>query len=493
MHAYRRSPARPVILPGTTVLAEPAPAPPSPDGGWLVLEAIGGVVPDIRAAALVGRTLRRTLMSGYRRLGMGDEIPAFVSGHEHDGTLLRAPHLGIVPMAFAGFPHADGRLFGFALVPTAQTALRDVPGLRAAFEAIAKYDHGTERRVLKLKYLAQRKPMLLSPAGAASKRSLEPAPYLQPARVWASVTPIVLDRHLKRHDEAKVRELIARSCANVGLPRPRPGLHPSGQALRRRGRGAGMAAFRCAAVDPLACPGAAGQPLADACGDRLRARGRRPGHARGRALHRARTVPPLGRGGGMTLTAADFATYFEAVHDDPPFPWQQRLVEQLAHDNQWPDVLDVPTGAGKTAALDVAVFHLALQAESPERTAALRIVLVVDRRLVVDDAHRRARKIACFLRNAARAEPPGRAVVKEMARRLQRLAGDGGDPLVAVRLRGGAPLEDDWTRTPTAPTILCSTVDQVGSRLLFRGYGVSPRMRPVHAGPARRGQPDPAR
>ena len=223
VRAHRRNPARPVILPGDAVVPEPPPAPPPRDAGWLVLEVIGGAVPDIRAAALVGRTLRRTLMSGYRRIGMADEIPAFVSGHEPDGTLLRAPHLGIVPMAFAGYPHADGRLFGFALVPTAQTALRDVPGLRAAFEAIAPYDHGTERRVVGLKYLPQRMPLLLSPAGAASKRSLEPAPYLQPARVWASLTPIVLDRHLKRYDEAKIRELIARSCTNIGLPRPDPG------------------------------------------------------------------------------------------------------------------------------------------------------------------------------------------------------------------------------------------------------------------------------
>ena len=184
----------------------------------------------------------------------------------------------------------------------------------------------------------------------------------------------------------------------------------------------------------------------------------------------------------MTLTGEDFAAYFEAVHGDPPFPWQQRLVEQLAGDNQWPDVLDLPTGAGKTAALDAAVFHLALQADSKERCAPLRIVLVVDRRLVVDDAHRRARRIAAALRDPAHVAEPGRVVVKEMARRLQRLAGEGENPLVAVRRRGGAPLEHDWARTPTQPTILCSTVDQVGSRLLFRGYGVSDRMRPVHAG-----------
>jgi CRISPR-associated endonuclease/helicase Cas3 len=73
-------------------------------------------------------------------------------------------------------------------------------------------------------------------------------------------------------------------------------------------------------------------------------------------------------------------------------------------------------------------------------------------------------------------------VVKNVALRLSELAGPHQPPLIARSLRGGAPREDDWTRTPVQPTILCSTVDQVGSRLLFRGYGVSDRMKPIHAG-----------
>ena len=184
----------------------------------------------------------------------------------------------------------------------------------------------------------------------------------------------------------------------------------------------------------------------------------------------------------MALTPADFAAFFCAIHGHDPFPWQQRLVEQLASNNRWPDVLDLPTGSGKTAALDVAVFHLALQANCPRRCAALRIVLVVDRRLVVDDANRRAQRIAAALRDPSRCPEAGRGVVAEVARRLQQLAGCDQPPLVAERLRGGVPLEHDWARTPTQPTILCSTVDQVGSRLLFRGYGISNRMKPVHAG-----------
>ena len=184
----------------------------------------------------------------------------------------------------------------------------------------------------------------------------------------------------------------------------------------------------------------------------------------------------------MQLRPADFAHYFRAIHCHDPFPWQQALVDLLAADDRWPPVLDLPTGAGKTAALDVAVFHLALRADTPW-DAALRIALVVDRRLVVDHAFERATRIARALADGlADAEFRG-PVVREVARRLQHLAG-GGDapPLVARRLRGGAPLEHDWARTPTQPTILCSTVDQIGSRLLFRGYGVSSRMRPVHAG-----------
>jgi len=183
----------------------------------------------------------------------------------------------------------------------------------------------------------------------------------------------------------------------------------------------------------------------------------------------------------MDLHPKDFADFFCNLHGYDPFPWQQALVDQIADSDSWPDVLKLPTGSGKTAALDAALFHLALRAHTPNK-AALRIIFVVDRRLVVDDAFVRAKRMAKILHDSLTEGAGGNSVLKEIAQRLQRLAGKDGPPLVAQRLRGGAPLEHDWARTPTQPTILCSTVDQVGSRLLFRGYGVSDRMKPVHAG-----------
>ena len=157
----------------------------------------------------------------------------------------------------------------------------------------------------------------------------------------------------------------------------------------------------------------------------------------------------------MALTPANFAAFFCAIHGHDPFPWQQRLVEHLASNNRWPDVLDLPTGSGKTAALDVAVFHLALQANCPRRRAALRIVLLVDRSLVVDDAGRRAQRIAAALCDPSRCPEAGRGLVAEVAWRLQRLAGSDEAPLVAEPLVSDAAVRERNRVKEAEPTPLC--------------------------------------
>ena len=221
--AYHAKPNRPVISPGMSVLPESTPPHSEPLDKWLVLEVVGGQVPDIRASGLICRLLRQALMSGYSKSGLEDAIPEIVSGHGTDGRPTRHPHLAIVPMAFVGSPYADSRVFGFALVPPRGKSLHRIDNLRTVWERIAPYYHKDEqRRIMTLQGPPLRGPLRLTPTGDEPKKSLLPDPYLEPSSRWASVTPIVLDRHLKRKDDAEIRELVASACENAGLPRPNP-------------------------------------------------------------------------------------------------------------------------------------------------------------------------------------------------------------------------------------------------------------------------------
>jgi len=195
----------------------------------------------------------------------------------------------------------------------------------------------------------------------------------------------------------------------------------------------------------------------------------------------------------VNLTPDNFAGFFSDVHSNErekrnPFPWQLRLARQVAEGN-WPEVLSLPTSTGKTSVIDIAVFALALQAERPrfERTAPLRIFFIIDRRIVVDEVSRHSRLLAQKLYQSlidANADP----VVREVALRLTRLGGDmrkvisGDAPLHVTALRGGLYRDDMWIRTPNVPTVCVSTVDQIGSRLLFRGYSTVKEQWPIHAG-----------
>jgi CRISPR-associated endonuclease/helicase Cas3 len=172
-----------------------------------------------------------------------------------------------------------------------------------------------------------------------------------------------------------------------------------------------------------------------------------------------------------------FDEFFNDLYGYTPFPWQKRLALKVAQ-SDWPGLIDLPTASGKTSVIDAWVFALACQAQRApsERTAPRRIAFVVDRRVIVDEAFERAAKLRDRLQDATD------GILKEVADALRALAGSD-IPLQCFQLRGGMYRDDDWARTPTQPTILTSTVDQIGSRLLFRSYGfVKQYMYPIHAG-----------
>ena len=180
------------------------------------------------------------------------------------------------------------------------------------------------------------------------------------------------------------------------------------------------------------------------------------------------------------LTPDDFSAFFRELWgaDCDPFPWQREFARRLCA-GQVPDYVAVPTGSGKTACLDAAVFALAVQAALPmaERTQGRRIFFIVNRRVIVDEAYERAGKLCKKLRDAAPDSVAGRVFSA-----LRGISGESvAAPLTRAQLRGGIYRDRSWAGSLLQPMIVCSTVDQAGSRLLFRGYGVSPQARPIHA------------
>ena len=150
------------------------------------------------------------------------------------------------------------------------------------------------------------------------------------------------------------------------------------------------------------------------------------------------------------MQKTSFTAFYQSIHHYPPFPWQIRLAQQVAR-GQWPDALNLPTSSGKTAVLDVWLWAHSAGVQGVPR----RLYYVIDRRLLVD-------------------------AVAGYAQGLFARSGMAG---AVVRLRGGmGAAEDAWMLNPGGLTVVSTTLDQIGSRLLCRAYGSSRWTAPVHAG-----------
>lgn len=187
------------------------------------------------------------------------------------------------------------------------------------------------------------------------------------------------------------------------------------------------------------------------------------------------------------MNLPSFSEFFAELNENnSPFPWQNELATAAAN-GTWPDFISVPTGSGKTTCLEIAVYALACQAHLPplERTAPRRIFFIVNRRVIVDEAFRRAQRMVEALSNA-REDRPACSAIAEALRTLNPVhelfsKRPPPPPLDCVQLRGAIFRDQRWVRSLLQPTLVASTVDQVGSRLLFRGYGVTPQQSPIHA------------
>lgn len=152
----------------------------------------------------VTQSLRRAVMSR-----VGDQAPIEVNGHGADGI----PHLAYLGLVDVQHDNADGHLLGVAVAIPAhltgaarRAVLRGLLGPGAVSPMTTL--NAARGRHLRLVYRPD------APWGARPERWVP----RDGSRAWATVTPLMLDRHLKR--DSDLTEEIVRAVANAGFPAP---------------------------------------------------------------------------------------------------------------------------------------------------------------------------------------------------------------------------------------------------------------------------------
>jgi CRISPR-associated endonuclease/helicase Cas3 len=178
----------------------------------------------------------------------------------------------------------------------------------------------------------------------------------------------------------------------------------------------------------------------------------------------------------------NFAKCFEILTENSPFAWQIRLYEKFLT-NQIPSACDIPTGLGKTSVIVIWLLALTTKLlENPqENNIPRRLVYVVDRRVIVDQATDEAQKILCRLKELKDSEDEDLRKIFSVLQKSSFLVESQNDVTSSERenanvialstLRGEYADNREWCLDPSRPAIIVGTIDMIGSRLLFSAYG----------------------
>ena len=200
--ASREEPTIDWLLP-TATYSPPASSsqPPATAGPFLsplILRRSSGFGLTVAHTGLLASAFRRAVLSRA-----GDRAPSVLHGHG------RNPHAAYAPLPNVGHPNSSGEILGLALIlpADAEAADRDA-SIAAAIE------------VEELRFDPKAAPWSLTIDTAPKLRTLNPATWTGPARVWRSATPVVLDQHPKQSRNETFVDMLHLSFMNAGLPTP---------------------------------------------------------------------------------------------------------------------------------------------------------------------------------------------------------------------------------------------------------------------------------
>lgn len=147
----------------------------------------------------------------------------------------------------------------------------------------------------------------------------------------------------------------------------------------------------------------------------------------------------------------EYGEFFRLLTGHDAFPYQLKLGER-----PWPDLLEVPTGLGKTAAVMAAWLWKRLQ-QDPDTPRRLAYCLPM--RVLVEQTRN---CVEVWIGKAASEFGKRKSAVPQ------------------VNLLMGGETEDPWAEKPEAPAVIIGTQDMLLSRALMRGYGMSRYQWPIH-------------
>lgn len=187
------------------------------DSDLLVLTKQEGPVLGLESTAALTAALRGLLLQD------AEGKPEWFTGHSAPGVPSTAGHMALLPLAYVGSEHADGHIMGLAIAfPRSVSAQERAECLRGRL-----FGRLGDDLELKLVMGNLGDWTLLREERSSPPLALRSLTWTQASTVWASVTPIVLDRHPK-HDQSTERAQwreeviagIAQTCERQGLPNP---------------------------------------------------------------------------------------------------------------------------------------------------------------------------------------------------------------------------------------------------------------------------------
>ncbi len=187
------------------------------DSELFVLTKQEGPVLGLESTAALTAALRGYLLKD------AEGKPEWFTGHSAPGVPSTGGHMALLPLAYVGAEHADGHVLGLAVAfPRTIPAAERAACLRGRLFGPSGEDIEPQLQMGNLgTWTIRREERSLPPL------ALRSATWCEPSTVWASVTPVVLDRHPK-HDQQteraewrdEVAASIAQSCERQGLPKP---------------------------------------------------------------------------------------------------------------------------------------------------------------------------------------------------------------------------------------------------------------------------------